>query len=230
MLFISGKDDVFTMCLTIASKGKLGMNQVFDFSYFPTIETERLQLREMTPQDVNALLRHFGNPEVVKFISMQPIKTIEQANEWLRWMGGFFAAQDGLRWGIVRKDDNTFVGSAGLHNWNREDHYAEIGCDIAHPHWGNGYGQEAMRGIIDFGWEHMKLNRIEADVVQGNQRSLHVLEKLGFRKEGVLRQRLLKGGKYYDIHLFGLLRCDYQQNGTHARVEKVEKDYNHHGG
>ncbi len=206
------------------------MNQVFDFSYFPVIETERLRLREITPQDVTALLRHFGNPEVVKFISMQPIKTIEQANEWLRWMGGFFAAQDGLRWGVVRKDDNTFVGSAGLHNWNREDHYAEIGCDIAHPHWGNSYGQEAMRGIIDFGWHHMNLNRIEADVVQGNQRSLHVLEKLGFKQEGVLRQRLLKGGKYYDIHLFGLLRCDYQDDGTHALIKKVEKDYNHHAG
>lgn len=185
------------------------MTHIFDFSYFPTIETRRLLLREITPEDVNALLRHFGNPEVVQFIDMQPIKTIEQANEWLKWMGGFFAAQDGLRWGIVLKDSGKFVGSAGLHNWHRETHYAEIGCDIAHTHWGNAYGQEAMRGIIEFGWAQMKLNRIEADVVQGNQRSQHVLQKLGFQQEGVLRQRLLKGGKYYDVHLFGLLRNDY---------------------
>jgi len=182
---------------------------VFDFSHFPTIETERLFLREISPEDVNALLRHFGNAEVVKFIGMQPIKTIDQANEWLRWMGGFFAAKEGLRWGIIRKEDNLFVGSAGLHRWNREAHFAQIGCDIAYPFWGNAYGQEAMRHIIEFGWEHMKLNRIEADVVQGNHRSDHVLQKLGFRQEGVLRQRILKGGKYYDIHVHGLLRCDY---------------------
>lgn len=185
--------------------------RVFDFTHFPTLATERLMLREMTPDDVNALLKHFGNPEVVKFIAMQPIKTIEQANEWLKWMGGFFAAKDGLRWGITQQDGN-FVGSAGLHRWNREAHYAQIGCDIAYPYWGQGYGQEAMRQIIEFGWEQMKLNRIEADIVKGNQRSAHVLEKLGFKKEGVLRQRILKGGKYYDVHIYGLLLCDYQDN------------------
>lgn len=185
------------------------MQRDFDFSHFPRLETEHIVLREMSPQDVNALLMHFGNTEVVQFIGMQPIKTIEQANEWLRWMGGFFAAQDGLRWGLELQETGEFIGSAGLHHWNREAHYAEIGCDIAHPFWGNGYGQEVMRRLIEFGWENMKLNRIEADVVKGNMRSMHVLEKLGFKKEGVLRQRLLKGGKYYDVYLFGLLRNEY---------------------
>lgn len=191
------------------------MTRVFDFSHFPELETERLQLREMQPADVNALLRHFGNPEVVKFIDMQPIKTIEQANEWLQWMGGFFAAKDGLRWGIVSKETGDFVGSCGLHNWNREARYAEIGCDVAHQYWGNGFGGEAMRRLIEFGWEQMKLNRIEADVVQGNQRSMHVLEKIGFRQEGTLRQRILKGGKYYDVHFYGLLLTDYARQTSH---------------
>jgi len=193
------------------------MSHVFDFTDFPIITTERLVLREMSPQDVNALLKHFGNAEVVRFIDMQPIRTIKQANEWLKWMGGLYAAADGLRWGVTLRD-GTFIGSAGLHRWNREAHYATIGCDIAYQYWGAGYGQEAMRDMIEFGWEHMKLNRIEADIVQGNMRSLHIMEKLGFRKEGLLRQRLLKGGKYYDVHVFGLLRHDYQnlhaQNGS----------------
>lgn len=203
------------------------MGHVFDFSHFPTLETDRLILREMSPSDVNALLRHFGNPEVIKFIDMQPIKTIEQANEWLKWMGGFFAARDGLRWGITLKEANVFIGSCGLHYWNREAHYAEIGCDVVHQYWGHGYGQEAMRSLIEFGWEHMKLNRIEADVVQGNQRSLHVLKKLGFKEEGVLRQRLLKGGKYYDVHFLGLLRGEYteqssQRVGEASRADSTE--------
>ncbi|MCA9915760.1 MAG: hypothetical protein KC496_20535 [Anaerolineae bacterium] len=67
--------------------GNPTMHRVFDFTHFPLLETENIVLREMTPQDVNSLLMHFGNTEVVKFIGMQPIKTIEQANEWLRWMG-----------------------------------------------------------------------------------------------------------------------------------------------
>lgn len=183
--------------------------RVFDFTHFPLLETERLRLREIQPDDVNALLKMFGNPEVVRFIEMQPIKSIEQANEWLKWMGGIFSSKDGLRWAVTLPDD-TFIGSAGLHRWNREVHCAEIGCDISYTYWGNGYGQEAMHRVIDFGWKNMNLNRIEASVIKGNNRSVHVMEKLGFKKEGTLRQRLLKGGKYYDVYIFGLLRCDVE--------------------
>lgn len=197
----------------------------FDFTNFPVLETERLLLRKMTPEDVNALLRHFGNPEVVRYIDMQPIRTIEQANEWLRWMGSYFEARDGLRWGIIRKEDDVFVGSAGLHNWDREAHVAEIGCDIAHTYWGERYGQEAMRRLIEFGWQSLNLNRIEADVIHGNQRSLHVMAKLGFKEEGRLRQRVLKGGKYYDVHIFGLLRQEYIQQQTSASgLTSIEPD------
>jgi [ribosomal protein S5]-alanine N-acetyltransferase len=191
------------------------MNQerqrTFDFTHFPILQTERLDLRQIQPADVNALLKLFGNAEVVRFLEMQPIKSIEQANEWLKWMGGSFAAKDGLRWGITLKD-GTFVGSAGLHHWNKEAHQAEISCDVAYPHWGHGYGNEAMQRILQFGWDSMNLNRIEAIVVKGNSRSVHTMEKLGFKQEGVLRQRLLKGGKFYDVHLFSLLRCDVLDN------------------
>lgn len=189
-------------------------HHAFDFAHFPTLETERLLLREIYPEDVTALLKHFGNPEVVKFIGMQPIKTIDQANEWLKWMGGWYAAGDSLRWSIVLKPEPVFVGFAGLNNWNREAHYAQLNCDVASPHWGHGYGPEAMRTIIEFGWDSLKLNRIEAHVVSGNTRSTRVMERLGFRQEGVLRQRLRKGGKYYDVSLFSLLRDEYTKAQT----------------
>jgi [ribosomal protein S5]-alanine N-acetyltransferase len=184
------------------------MSQPFDFSHFPTLDTDRLRLREMTPQDVTALLKHLGNPEVVKYMDMQPIKTREQANEWLRWMGSYFSAHDGLRWGVTLKADNTFIGSAGIGNWNREARYAEIGYDIAQPYWDNGYATEVSRAIIEFGINRMNLNRIEADIVAGNDASMRVLEKLGFQQEGILRERVYKDEKYYDVHLFGILKKD----------------------
>lgn len=182
---------------------------IFDFSHFPTLETQRLLLREMTPDDVTALLRHFGNPEVVRFLNMKPIRTDEQAEEWLKWMGGFFAARDGLRWGIILHETGELIGSAGLHNWDREARYAELGYDIARPYWGHGYATEVSRALIQFGWEHMNLHRIEADVVEGNSASMRVLEKLGFRREGVWRQRMFKNGCYHDVCIYGLLRDEY---------------------
>lgn len=182
----------------------------FDFSAFPELESERLRLRELLPEDVSAIIKHFGNAEVVKFIEMQPVRTQEQANEWLKWMGDFYASQDGVRWAIERKSDGQFVGSAGLHHWSREHHYAEIGYDITSQYWGEGYATEVARTIVEFAWQALKLNRIEADVMQGNIASMRVLEKLGFQREGILRQRVNKGGKYFDVYLFSLLRDDYQ--------------------
>ena len=197
------------------------MNQPFDFSHFPILDTSRLHLREMTPQDVTALLKHFGNPEVIKYIDMQPIKTREQADEWLRWMGSYFAAHDGLRWGITLQQDRTFIGSAGIHNWNREARYAEIGYDIAQPYWGNGYATEVTHAIINFGINHMHLNRIEADIIAGNDASIRVLEKLGFQQEGILRERTYKDGKYHDILLFGLLSKDFEISRITHPVDKM---------
>jgi len=190
------------------------ISRPFDFSHFPILETKRLNLREITPQDVTALLKHLGNPEVVKYIDMQPIKTREQADEWLKWMGSFFSARDGLRWGVALKQDGTFVGSAGIHNWNREARYAEVGYDLAQPYWGYGYATEVVQAIIEFGINRMYLNRIEADVIEGNDASMRVLEKLGFKQEGVLRERVYKDGKYHNVCLFALLSKDMASNGA----------------
>lgn len=184
------------------------MTRVFDFSHFPTLDTDRLHLREMTPADVSALLKHLGNPEVVKYIDMQPIKTPEQAAEWLKLMGDYFSARDGLRWGVVLKQGDVFIGSAGIRGWNREARFAEIAFDLMEAYWGQGYATEVAQALIEFGFGQMNLNRIEADVLGGKESSTHVLEKLGFTREGVLRERLYKGGQYYDVYLYSLLRKD----------------------
>jgi len=188
--------------------------RVFDLTNFPTIKSERLQLREILPRDVTVLLQHFGNTSVIQYINNNPIKTIDQANEWLKWMGGFFAAKDGLRWSAELSESKTFIGAGGLYRWNREANYAELGFDIVPSYSGNGYATELAQTIIEFGWDTMKLNRIEAFVIVGNHASVRILTKLGFRKEGLLRQRVLKGGKYFDIYLFSLLESDYQERQT----------------
>ncbi|MCU0514907.1 MAG: GNAT family N-acetyltransferase [Anaerolineae bacterium] len=179
-----------------------------DTETFPAITTSRLVLRAMTPGDATELVRHFGNPAVAEYIASRPIRTLEQANEWLKWMGGFFAAEQAIRVAITLHDD-TFIGCGGLYDWKRDAHYASLGYNIIPDYRGEGYSLEVVRALIDFGRNALKLNRIEAEVVQGNAAVQRVLEKLGFRQEGVLRQRLLKGGKYYDVCLMGLLLRDY---------------------
>jgi ribosomal-protein-alanine N-acetyltransferase len=187
------------------------MTQTFNFSSFPTLVTDRLILREMTPNDISAILKNFGNPDVVKYLDMKPIITREQAEHWFQWMGDFFISKDGIRWGVTLKDDyGVVIGSAGLHHWDRESHYAEIGYDIAEAYWGNGYAKEVVQALLAFGWDSMNLHRIEADVLEGNDASMHILKKFGFQHEGVLRKRVKKNRRFWDVHLFGLLKVDYK--------------------
>ncbi|NIW38715.1 MAG: GNAT family N-acetyltransferase, partial [Gemmatimonadetes bacterium] len=85
---------------------------------------------------------------------------------------------------------------------------AEIGYDLAHRHWGRGLMTEALRPMLRFGFEEMDLHRIEAGVTVGNEASARVLEKLGFREEGLLRRGGYWKGAYHDLRGFGLLRRD----------------------
>jgi [ribosomal protein S5]-alanine N-acetyltransferase len=184
----------------------------FDQTPLPNVETPRLLVRDMRLEDVTALLRHFGNKEVVQFVLTQPIKSWEQANEWLRWMGGYFNDAEAQRRTFALKDQDAFIGCGGLYGWNREGNFARIGFHILPEFRNEGYATEAATALMEWAWRAMKLNRLEAEIVQGNLIHQRVLEKLGFQREGTLRQRLLRGGKYYDVFLYGLLRCDYEGN------------------
>ncbi len=179
---------------------------MFDFSEFPTLETERCLLREMTQNHAPAILKHLGNPKVKQYLNMNLFQDIEDAKRWIDWMNRYFSEQDGLRWGITLKSSGEFMGSVGLHGWNRWVRFAEVGYDLAEAFWGQGYATEVTRRVIQFGWEAMNLQRIEADVVSGNDGSIRVLEKLGFQYEGTRRQRVLLGDTYHDELLYALLK------------------------
>lgn len=181
---------------------------------FPVIETARFFLREFTPTDATLLVKHFGNPQAATYVENQPIRTREQANEWLKWMGGVFSDPRALRCAATLKGGVPFVGYGGLYNWNREINCASLDYNVLPDFRGKGFATEIASAIIEYGWQNLKLNRIEADVVCGNITTLHILEKLGFKREGTMRQRLLKGGKYYDVCLLGLLRSDHKSDSA----------------
>ena len=179
---------------------------MFDFSEFPTIETERCLLRQMTHDDAPAILKHLGNPKVKQYLNMETLQDIDGAVAWIDWMNRYYEEQDGLRWGITLKSTGDFVGSVGLHGWDSTVRFAEVGYDLSEPFWGQGYATEVTQRVIQFGWEEMNLQRIEADVVSENDGSVRVLEKLGFQYEGTRQRRVLLGDTYHDELLYALLK------------------------
>jgi ribosomal-protein-alanine N-acetyltransferase len=188
----------------------LNNSSLFDFVTFPRIETPRLILRELVAQDAEAIFHIRGDYEVTKYNTGPAYKRIEQAADLIAAIAHAYQEKAELRWGITLKGDDTVIGMCGFNYWIRQDARSSVGYDLARAYWGQGIMTEAIRAIVAFGFEHMGLNRIEADADARNPTSGRVLEKVGFRREGIQREQFYENGSFNDLMLFALLRRDYE--------------------
>lgn len=180
---------------------------------FPNIETDRLLLRNVNIEDVDFIYRLFSDEKVCKFLYDEELFiSRNDAIEFVEWNKD--PEEKGHnRWVLVKKGDNQEpIGTCGYDNWDRMNNIAEIGYDLWHEYWGQGYMKEDLASAIDSGFNHMKLNRVNAYVALDNMNSMKLLEKLGFVNEGIYRDKHLFKGKYYDHYSFSLLKRDWNQN------------------
>jgi ribosomal-protein-alanine N-acetyltransferase len=185
------------------------MDDLRVFAKFPTLTTERLVLRELREEDLEAGFRMFSNPEVMRYIGKPLHKSIEEAREFLERNRSQFALRDGVRWAITRRGDDTMIGTCGHWRLMKEHHRAEIGYDLDAQYWGKGYMTEALRAILHFGFVEMELHSAEAQIDPDNQRSRNVLLRLGFRCDGRIRENFYFDGRYTDTDIFTLLGRDF---------------------
>ena len=113
--------------------------------------------------------------------------------------------------GITTRADRQLIGAAGLREIETEHCQAELGFWVGVEWWGNGYATEAARAVIGYGFRELQLNRIHAHYMVRNPASGRVLEKLGMRREGRLRQRVRKWGVFEDVILMAILRDDWRK-------------------
>jgi len=191
------------------------MPPLFDFTQFPTLETERLILRELRLTDADAVFRIRGDYEVTRYNIGAAYTSLDQSIALIESVLNGYREENELRWGIVLKDAprseaGQVIGVCGYNYWSRINHRGSVGYDLARPSWGRGIMPEALTAIINFGFERMGLNRIEADASFYNTASTHVLEKLGFHQEGLQREQYFEDGSYHDLRLFALLKRDWE--------------------
>jgi [ribosomal protein S5]-alanine N-acetyltransferase len=174
---------------------------------FPPIQTERLTLRPFQADDLDFTFQHFSDPQVAQYLLDEPpITDRSQAQEIVRFYLDS-AGKSYNRWAIISKADGQRIGTCGFHKWNKNHQRAEVGYDLSPMAWGHGYMQEALHAAIQFGFAQMKLHRIEALVHPENVRSLHLLNKLGFKQEGTLRDYFYLDGKFYNHMILSLLKA-----------------------
>jgi [ribosomal protein S5]-alanine N-acetyltransferase len=186
------------------------MNAIFDFSSLPTIDTERLHLRQIRHEDADAIMAIYSGDEMMRFLAQPPIDTREKAIGLIDWFSSNFQNQIGIDWGITLKGETELIGMGGAYGWNREDRKIDIGYHILTPYWGKGYATEATRAIIGWCFKNLDLHRIQADCTDGNIGSERVLLKSGFKVEGVWRESCWEHGRFVDIKQFGLLRREFE--------------------
>jgi ribosomal-protein-alanine N-acetyltransferase len=190
------------------------MNRRTAFSKFPEIRTERLLLRQPTMKDVEWYFEYFSRPEIVWGGGEPGPKNMSAAREEFRkYLIDLYRKRQGFRWIITLKGDGRPIGTLGFYKWAPSaGHQAEMGYDLAKEHWGKGIMTEAMSAVIDFGFEKMELNRIEVFIMPRNKRSIKMIKNLGFKREGLLRQRYFdEFGNFTDDVLFSMLRSDWKE-------------------
>ena len=179
-------------------------------TFFPTLQTDRLVLRQLTIADTDFVFQHFRDPRVTQYLMDEPpVADYAQAQAIVN----FYLDPEGKthnRWGIVRKTDNRLMGTCGYHKWAKVHFRAEIGYDLSPDCWGQGYMTEALRAMIHNGFEQMELNRIEALVYINNHRSLQLLQRLGFKPEGILVDYFHLDKIFCDHYLLALLRREWE--------------------
>ncbi len=180
----------------------------------PTIETERLRLRHLEESDTDSLFEIFSNEEAMRFWSWVPYNERAQAAKLLAEIHENFRQKSLFQWGIALRADDQIIGTTTLFRFDEQSRRAEIGYILNRRFWGKGFINEALSALVSFAFEKLNLNRIEADIEPRNTASIKTVERLGFQKEGILRERWIVGDDIQDSLFYGLLRKDWKGGKT----------------
>ena len=175
----------------------------------PILAHGKVYLRPAERDDLPRFVRWFSDARTSRTLDL--ISPLSQALEE-RWFERMLEQQGQDRWNFVicRQTDDRPVGSIELHNVDTRNGSAGLGIAIGAPDdTGQGYGSDAIRAILDFGFGELRLERIWLDVYDYNERARRVYERVGFVHEGTLRHALYRAGAYHDIHRMAILREEW---------------------
>ena len=183
---------------------------MIDGDRLPTLDAPRVRLRWLTEADVDALFAVFSDRRMMRYWSTPAMNDRAEAEAYLAKIHEYFHNRSGFQWGVERKDDGQLLGTCTLFHLDPGNAKAELGYGLGSAHWGKGYMSEALTALLDFAFGTLRLRRLEADVDPRNENSLRILDKLGFHREGLLRERWNVAGEIQDTVFCGLLAKDWQ--------------------
>jgi len=176
------------------------------------LKGNKVQLREARRSDLQHFLKWFNDPEVTQYLAMYLPMTEMAEQKFIEELGttrvgtmAMFVIE------AVEGDAPKPIGNTALSQISAKDHSAMFGIAVGEKdYWSRGYGTEAARLIIKYGFEQLNLHRIGSGALSFNERSIRMHLRLGFKEEGREREALFKNGSYCDHVHFGFLRAEWQ--------------------
>lgn len=179
------------------------------FPPIPALDGTRLRLRALHERDIDALFALHSDPQVMRYWSFPAWTERDQAVAHIARLARERELMEFYPWVATLRGGDELIGTCSLFGIHREHLRGVIGYALRPPFWGQGLAGEMLRLALDFAFDALALNRIEADIDPLNLASCALVERAGFQREGYLRERWHVGGGVQDTALYGLLRKDY---------------------
>ena len=171
----------------------------------PTLAAARVTLRPIVHADAPAIFGLFSDREVTRYWSRPPMTHLAQARRLVRDIRAGYRSGETIQFGIERQRDLDLVGTCTLFHIHSQSRRAELGYALGRAYWGNGLMHEALQRLLAYAFDDLGLHRLEADIDPRNEASRRTLARLGFVKEGFLRERWIVAEVISDTELYGLL-------------------------
>jgi [ribosomal protein S5]-alanine N-acetyltransferase len=178
---------------------------MFSFLPFKNLESSKLILREITVDDAQEIFDLRSNPETMKYIPRPLVTSIDGALDHIKMIREKIEKNEGINWAITKKGDPKFIGIIGHYRIKWEHFRSEIGYMLLPEYHGQGIITEAIKLMIDYGFNDMKMHSLEAIIDPKNIASARVLEKNGFIKEAHFIENEFYDGRFLDAAIYSIL-------------------------
>jgi ribosomal-protein-alanine N-acetyltransferase len=183
----------------------------------PTLHTARLRLRPFADADADALFDLHSSAHVLRYWDAPPWSERTRAERFIAACQRMANEGTGARLAMDRLSDGAFIGWSSLTRWNPDYRSASLGYCLRDAAWGQGYATEAARALLQWAFDTLDLNRVQAETDTRNTASARVLEKIGFVREGTLREDCVVNGEVSDSWVYGLIRREWRPSPPVSR-------------
>ncbi len=177
----------------------------------PQLLTERLLLRRIRTDDAEDIFTYASDPAVTATLTWETHLSIDDSIAFIQQVIDGYERDEQATWGIEHSASRRLIGTIGYNSIHAGGYVGEVGYALARQYWRLGLMTEALRAVLDFGFQHMGLRRIEATCRIDNTGSYRVMEKAGMQLDGILRDAQYVKGRLITVRLYSLLRNDYER-------------------